>query len=260
MLGTFFNDGYTIAGIYFNQGDKRGIDSVNPGEFKKVAAETAVAREVLPGMRLGLGTGSTVAFALDALEEAMRHGRLKDIVGVPTGDETARRARELGIPLKELHELGELDVTIDGADEIDPYLDVVKGLGGALLREKMIAQATRRVVIIADDSKQVQRLGQKAPLSVEVVQFGWQSHLPFLRDLGATPVLRMRDDAPYVTDNGNYILDCRFSEEVGISDPATLDWQLLGRAGIVEHGLFLDMAAIAYVAGAHGVARLVRPE
>jgi ribose 5-phosphate isomerase A len=233
---------------------------VGSGKFKKIAAETAVTREVQPGMHVGLGSGSTVAFALDALGEALREGRLKDIVGVPTGEETARRARELDIPLGELHEVAQLDVTIDGADEIDPGLDVVKGLGGALLREKMIAQATRRLVIIADDTKQVQRLGQKAPLSVEVVPFSWQSHLPFLRGLGATPVLRMKNDAPYLTDNGNYILDCRFSEEEGMTDPATLDWQLLGRAGIVEHGLFLDMAAIAYVAGAHGVARLVRPE
>jgi ribose 5-phosphate isomerase A len=252
--------GILYAVIYFKQGEKGGIDTVDSGDFKRAAAEAAVAREVQSGMRVGLGSGSTVAFALDALGEALREGRLRDIVGVPTGEETARRARELGIPLGELHEVGELDVTIDGADEIDPYLDVVKGLGGALLREKMIAQATRRFVIIADDTKQVQRLGQKAPLSVEVVQFAWQSHLPFLRDLGATPVLRMEDDSPYTTDNGNYILDCRFSEEEGMSDPATLDWQLLGRAGIVEHGLFLDMAAIAYAAGAHGVAGLVRPE
>jgi ribose 5-phosphate isomerase A len=209
-------------------------------------------------MTLGLGTGSTVAHALDVLGEALREGRLEGVRGVPTSEQTTARARELGIPLLELHEAGDLDVTIDGADEIDPNLDLIKGLGGALLREKMVAQATRRLVIIADEGKRVARLGQKAPVPVEVVPFGWRAHLPFLESLGARPVLREQAGEPYRTDNGNYIIDCHFEPEEGISDPQVLDWQLLGRAGIVEHGLFLDMAAIAYVAGPGGLVVLDR--
>jgi ribose 5-phosphate isomerase A len=227
-------------------------------QWKREAARAAVEREVRSGMTLGLGTGSTVAHALDALGEALRVGRLATIRGVPTSEQTAARARELGIPLLELHEAGELDVTIDGADEIDPNLDLMKGLGGALLREKMVAQATRRLVIIADEGKRVARLGQKAPVPVEVVPFGWRAHLPFLESLGARSVLREQAGEPYRTDNGNYVIDCHFELEEGIPDPQVLDWQLLGRAGIVEHGLFLDMAAIAYVAGPDGLATLDR--
>lgn len=227
-------------------------------ELKREAARAAVAGEVQSGMCLGLGTGSTVAYALEALGEALRLGTLEGIVGVPTSEQSEQRARDLGIPLAELHEVDGLDVTIDGADEIDPALDLIKGLGGALLREKMVAQATRRFVIIADGSKLVQRLGQKAPLPVEVVPFGWQAHLPYLKALGARPVRRERDGQPYRSDNGNYILDCHFDDPEGIGDPAVLDWQLLGRAGIVEHGLFLEMAAIAYVADSTGVRTLTR--
>lgn len=230
----------------------------NSDEWKRQAARAAVEGEVRSGMKVGLGTGSTVAFALDALGEALRGGRLEGIVGVPTSEATARRAGELGIPLVALHEAGELDVTIDGADEIDPNVDLVKGLGGALLREKMVAQATHRFVVIADEGKRVARLGQKAPLPVEVVPFGWQAHLAYLEGLGAQPTLREQDGAPYRTDNGNFILDCRFDMEEGIYDPQVLDWQLLARAGIVEHGLFLDMAAVAYLAGAGGVLTIVR--
>lgn len=227
-------------------------------QWKREAARAAVEREVRSGMTVGLGTGSTVAHTLDALGEALREGRLENVRGVPTSEQTAARARDLGIPLLELHEAGELDVTIDGADEIDPNLDLIKGLGGALLREKMVAQATRRLVIIADTGKRVARLGQKAPVPVEVVVFGWRAHLPFLESLGARPVLREQAGEPYRTDNGNYVIDCHFEPEEGISDPQVLDWQLLGRAGIVEHGLFLDMAAIAYIAGPDGLVTLTR--
>jgi ribose 5-phosphate isomerase A len=227
-------------------------------KWKREAARAAVEREVRSGMTLGLGTGSTVAHALDALGEALREGRLENVRGVPTSEQTAARARELGIPLLELHEAGELDITIDGADEIDPNLDLIKGMGGALLREKMVAQATRRLVIIADEGKRVTRLGQKAPVPIEVVPFGWRAHLPFLENLGAQLVLREQAGEPYRTDNGNYVIDCHFEPGEGISDPQVLDWQLLGRAGMVEHGLFLDMAAIAYVAGSGGLVVLDR--
>lgn len=228
-------------------------------KLKKEAAYQAVQKEVRSGMKVGLGTGSTVAYALDALGEALHEGRsIRDIVGVPTSEWTAKRATELAIPLVPLHQVDALDVTIDGADEIDPSLNLIKGLGGALLREKMIAQVTKRFVIIADERKLVQRLGQKSPLPVEVVPFGWQAHLSFLKRAGANAILRKVNDNVYVTDNNNYILDCNFDKIEGISDPKTFDWRLLSRAGIVDHGLFLDMAAIAYVATQNGVTVLTR--
>lgn len=228
--------------------------------FKQAAAQAAVAAELSSGMRVGLGTGSTVAHVLESLGAALKAGHLTDIIAVPTSEQTAERARALGIPLAELQAVGELDVTIDGADEVDPRLDLIKGLGGALLREKMVAQATRRLVIVADETKQVQRLGQRAPLPVEVVPFGWQSHIPFLEVAGARAVRREKEGQPVVTDNGNFILDCYFETDGAIEDPAILEWLLLARAGIVEHGLFLDMAAVVYLAGAGGVQTLARPE
>src|SRR5688500_17592021 len=172
-------------------------------------------------MRLGLGTGSTVAHFLDVLGERLRDGGLERVVGVPTSVRTEQRARELGIPLAELHEAEFIDLTVDGADEADPGLDLVKGLGGALLREKMVAQASRRLVIMVDDSKQVRRVGTRAPLPVEVTRFGWRAHVPLLRALGCEPTLRLGSDgAPYVTDNGNYMLDCRFPS--GMDNPGAL--------------------------------------
>ncbi len=226
--------------------------------LKKQAAHEAVNQEVQSGMRLGLGTGSTVAYALDAIGAALQAGMLTDIVGVPTSEQTATRARELGIPLVELHEVEELDVTIDGADEITPSLDLIKGAGAALLREKMVAQATRKLVIIADSGKQVARLGQKHPLPVEVVPFGWQTQLKFLTHIGSEPTLRQKEGSPVITDNGCYLIDCHFDPTVGIEDPQVLEWLLLARAGIVDHGLFLDMAAVAYIAGDAGVKVVVR--
>ncbi|MDQ4079051.1 MAG: ribose 5-phosphate isomerase A [Chloroflexota bacterium] len=231
---------------------------MNWDELKRAAAQAAVDQEVRSGMKVGLGSGSTFTYALDALGEALREGWLNDIIGVPSSEQIAQRARDHGIPLVELHEVGELDVSIDGADEIDPNLDLIKGLGGALLREKMIAQLTCRYVIIADESKLVPKLGVKAPLPVEVVPFGWQVHLPLMAELGAWAVRREEDGKPFVTDNGNYILDCHFNKETGIEDPAVLEWLLLARAGIVDHGLFLGMTSIAYVSGEEGVRTLER--
>jgi ribose 5-phosphate isomerase A len=226
-------------------------------ELKRAAAMAAVGREVRSGMRIGIGSGSTVTYAIEALGGALRGGTLSEIVGVPTSEETAALARDHGVPLVGLHEAGRLDVAIDGADEIDPELGLIKGLGGALVREKIVAQAAGRFVIIADRSKLVERLGQKAPLPVEVIAFGWQVQVAFLESLGARVVRREKEGTPFVSDNGNYILDCHFEEE-GIPDPEVLDWELLGRAGIVDHGLFLGMAAVAYVAGEGGLVELVR--
>ena len=206
-------------------------------------------------MRLGLGTGSTVAHFLEHLGARLESGELSDVVGVPTSVRTEEAARRLRIPLATLEELGSLDLTVDGADEVDPGLDLIKGLGGALLREKMVAQASARMLVIVDDSKLVGRLGERAPLPVEVVPFGHASHIAWLRDLGAEPRLRAAGDGvPYRTDNGNLILDCRFHG--GIGDPAGLEGRLARRAGVVGSGLFLDLAGEAVVAGTGGVRRL----
>ncbi len=192
-------------------------------------------------MKVGLGTGSTVAFFLEALGERCRGGALPGIVGVPTSLWTQARARELGIPLATLHDIGDLDLTVDGADEVDPRLDLIKGLGGALLREKMVAQATKRMIIIIDEEKLVERLGTRSPLPLEVVPFSWESHLPFLGSLGAEPLIRRTPQGDlYSTDNGNYLLDCRFPK--GILDPPGLRDALAHRAGVVESGLFLGFA------------------
>ncbi len=223
---------------------------------KRSAAERAV-EHVESGMRLGLGTGSTARHVLDVLAEQLRQGLLRDVVGVATSRATADYARAAGIPLTTLDDEPHLDLTIDGADEIDPQVDLIKGLGGALLWEKIVAAASDCLVIVADASKQVRRLGEKAPLPIEVVTFGWRTHLPFLRDLSAEPSLRQgRDGAPYVTDSGHLILDCRF--EGGIADARALETALSERPGVVENGLFLGMATLAVIAGPEGVSTLTR--
>lgn len=214
-------------------------------------AGEAAAASVAPGMKVGLGTGSTVAFFLRSLGRRIREGELPGIVGVPTSLRTEEEAGELGIPLTTLKEVGSLDLTVDGADEVDPGLDLIKGLGGALLREKMVAQATERFVIIADDRKLVQRLGTRSPVPLEVVPFAWESHLPFLRDFGGEAEIRLGDGGePFLTDNGNLILDCHFPD--GIGDPRALDDALGRRAGVVESGLFLGMADEVLVGGMVG--------
>lgn len=215
------------------------------------------ARSVASGMRLGLGTGSTVAHFLEHLGARMARGEISGVVGVPTSVRTEKAARRLGIALAPLEDVGTLDLTVDGADEVEPGLDLVKGLGGALLREKMVAQSSARMLVIVDDSKLVGRLGEIAPVPVEVVPFGHASHMGWLSDLGAEP--RVRDGSngrPYRTDNGNLIVDCRFPG--GIEDPAGLERRLARRAGVVESGLFLEMATEAVVAGAGGVRRMKR--
>lgn len=224
--------------------------------LKKLAGRKA-AEMVRDGMRVGLGTGSTVAPFLEALGRRLADGELQGVVGVATSIRTERAAAALRIPLVGLEDVDSLDLAVDGADEIDPRLDLIKGLGGALLREKMVAQASRRFVVVADESKCVTRLGERAPVPVEVVRFGFRAQLGWLRDLGADPVVRQEaDGAPCRTDNGNVIVDCRFAE--GVENAAELERRLAGRAGVVESGLFLGMAAEAVVAGREGVRRLVR--
>jgi ribose 5-phosphate isomerase A len=218
----------------------------NAEELKAVAGRAALA-EVRSGMTLGLGTGSTVRHFLEALAEALDSGELRDVRGVPTSLDTEERCRTLGIPTAELSEAAPLDLAVDGADEVTPQLDLIKGLGGALLREKIVAQAARKFVVIADGSKEVSQLGTRAPLPVEVAPFGWGVQLPFFRSLGASPVPRAaKDGALFTTDNGNLVVDLRFAH--GIADPQELDAVLRQRSGVVEHGLFLGMAQRAYIA------------
>ena len=224
---------------------------------KQRAAEAAM-KFIQSGMVVGLGTGSTSEFFHAALARALKEGRLKDITGVPTSQHAEQRARELGIPLANLDQWPRPAVTVDGADEVDPQLRLIKGLGGALLREKLVAQNSDKMVVIVDAGKAVAKLGSKSLLPVEVVPFAYEVHEPFLRSLGAKPTLRHKPDGSiYVTDNGNYIFDCRFED--GINDPARLEVLLHTRAGIVESGLFLNIAAVALIASDDRVEERRRP-
>jgi ribose 5-phosphate isomerase A len=223
---------------------------------KQRAAEYG-AELVQSGMVLGLGSGSTATLMVQAIGRKLKAGTLSGVKGVPTSSAIAGVARESGVPLTTLDEHPVLDLDLDGADEVDPDLNLIKGLGGALLWEKIVATASRRLVILADESKLVRRLGTKAPLPVEVVPFGWKSHAACIESLGGAPVLRPAEkDRAYVTDEGNYILDCRFD---GIPDPAEVERRLLMRAGIVGTGLFLGMTEQVVLGTAAGVEILKRP-
>ncbi len=226
--------------------------------LKREAASHAV-HAVEAGMTLGLGTGSTVAHFLDLLGARIRSGELTDVVGVPSSVWTEEEAGRLGIPLATLAERPHLDLTVDGADEVSPELDLIKGMGGALLREKIVAQASERFLIIADAGKAVDRLGTRSPLPVEVVAWGWSGHVAELEARGAEVTLRTLDDGrPFVSDNGNLILHCRFPD--GIADPRGLDAALHARAGIAETGLFLGLATEAILAGPDGIRHLRRAQ
>jgi len=225
-------------------------------KLKRQAGERAASR-VESGMVVGLGTGSTAVFATRRIGELVSKGRLRDIAGVPTSRATADEARRVGIPLLSDDVPREIDVTIDGADEVDPGLDLIKGGGGALFREKIVAQASRRVLIVVDESKLSPALGTKHALPVEIARFGWKSQERYLAGLGGHPLLRLAPDGrPYETDQGNWILDCAFGP---IPEPAALAEKLGSRAGIVEHGLFCGVASDVIVAAADGIRSLVRP-
>jgi len=192
------------------------------------------------GMVLGLGTGAMAGAAVREIALRLAAGRLSDIVGIPTSNATRDLARKVGVPLTDLSASPRIDITIDGADEVTPSGDLIKGLGGALLREKIVAVNSRRLVIVVDDAKLVQQLGRRAPLPIEVISFGWSTHLDFLRELGAEPALRHGGESPFLTDDGHYIIDARFLG--GIDDPHALADALAMRTGVVETGLFLGMA------------------
>lgn len=220
---------------------------------EKEAAARASLRFVQDGQVVGLGTGSTAAYFIKLLGESVRDGLR--IRGIPTSDRSRELALSLGIPLITLDDCQEIDVTVDGADEVDPQLRLIKGGGGALLREKIVASATRLMVVVADASKQVSRLG-KFPLPVEVIRFAQALVARRVATLGADVQLRRNaDGSPYVTDENNHILDCRFGE---IEDPDELARELSSMPGVVEHGLFIGMAGVALFARGSEIVELKR--
>lgn len=222
---------------------------------KQQAADRAVEC-VESGMVVGLGAGSTAILAVRCIGQLLREGRLRDIVGVPCSSAIEAEARALGIPIT-LDPPGAVDLTIDGADEVDPELNLIKGGGGALLHEKIVAQASRREIIIVDEGKLSPVLGSHWPLPVEVVPFGGHSQRRFLTSLGARVTVRQQHDGtPFRTDQGNLILDCAFGP---IRQPAELAAKLDARTGIVEHGLFIGLATEVIVAGVDGIRHLTPP-
>lgn len=224
--------------------------------LKQQAAYQALSY-VENGMVIGLGSGSTTTYFIDMLGEKLKQGYLHDVVGVPTSAETTRQAYALGIPLASLavldpdKPLPRLDLAVDGADEIDPDLNLIKGLGRALLREKIVETHAEKFIIVADESKLVPKLG-RGPLPVEIVQFEAEAHVRWLKTLDLRAELWLEEGgSPVVTDNGNYLARCWFED--GISDPETLASSFMEHPGIVEHGLFLDMADLAIIAGTDGI-------
>lgn len=223
-------------------------------EDLKLHAAARAVQEINSGMVVGLGTGSTASHAIQLLAQRLRQGELSHIVGIPTSEATARLAQTEGIPLGTLTDFPEIDVTIDGADEVDPHLNLIKGLGGAFLREKIVATFSRRLIIMGDATKRVERLGSKAPVPVEVIPMAEWPITLYLQDLGAATVAKrlMPDkETPFITDEGNIVLDCYFPNS--IPNPTALELALRSRPGIVENGLFLGMASDVMLASALGV-------
>jgi ribose 5-phosphate isomerase A len=218
--------------------------------LKRQAAREALAY-VRSGMVLGLGSGSTTTYFVELLGERLTSGALQDIIGVPTSEETAAQARGWGIPLTTLADHPRLDLAVDGADEVDPDFNLIKGLGRALLREKIVEIHAQRFLVIVDESKLVPRLGTRGPLPVEIVPFQAEAHVRWLDNLGCRAELWLEDDGSRVlTDNGNYLVRCWFAD--GIANSYALARALADRPGVVEHGLFLDMASLVIVAAPEG--------
>ncbi len=224
-------------------------------DYKKEAAHFAV-RFINPGMTIGLGTGSTAIHAVREIARRHAAGELPGIRCFATSSEIARLAATSNLPLIEQEGPASIDATIDGADEVDPRLDLIKGGGGALFHEKVVAQSTKRQIIIVDESKISPRLGTRFAVPVEVIPFGCEAQRLFLTELGGHPVLRTRPDgAPFVTDEGNFIYDCKFGP---IKDAEELSAELRSRSGLVEHGLFLNLTHDLIVAGPSGLRHLQR--
>ena len=213
-------------------------------ELKHAAAYAAVETTVESGMVVGLGTGSTASWAVSRIGELVSSGELRDIRGIPTSERTAKLAREGGIEVISLAD-ADPEIVIDGADEISPSLDLIKGLGGALLREKIVASsATSGLIVVADGSKPVEALGE-GPLPVEVDPFGWEATLRSLASLGCEPTLRMDGSRPFLTDGGHYTVDCLFPD---IEDPGSLEVEIKSIPGALECGLFVGLVREAFVA------------
>ncbi|MFW5734215.1 MAG: ribose-5-phosphate isomerase RpiA [Oceanidesulfovibrio sp.] len=231
-------------------------------ERYKYEAALAAVEEVVSGMVVGLGHGTTAIHALREIARRLKHAELHSILGLPCSDQVAWQAHALGISLTTFERVGAVDLTIDGADELTEECDAVKGGGGALLSEKIVHQNSRRVILIADHTKLSPRLGENHLLPVEVSVFGWQAQQRFMESLGAKASLRTDDsdgsgesEVPFVTEHGHYILDCRFR---ALDNPAELSRKLDARAGVMEHGLFLGLAHEARIAGPDGVRALRR--
>ncbi|MDD2389109.1 MAG: ribose-5-phosphate isomerase RpiA [Desulfobacterales bacterium] len=232
-------------------------DNADPqGQLKQQAAQYAV-EFVRSGMIIGLGSGSTVRFALELIGHRITAGRLTDVLGIASSMQTGQLAESFGIPLTDLDWHPRIDMVLDGADEVDPHLNLIKGGGGALLREKILAQASRRNVIIVDETKLSLQLGTHCRLPVEVIPFALKPESEFIEsELGAQVTIRKTaDDKRVLTDQGNVILDCRFGS---ISRPDKLASMLDQRAGIVGHGLFLNLASEVIVGGVNGPGHLKR--
>jgi len=224
-------------------------------ELKLKAAFKAV-EFVESGMVVGLGSGSTTEFAVGRIADRLKSGDLNNIVGIPSSIRTEKVAQKLGIVLVGFDEYQEIDVTIDGADEVDPELNLIKGGGGALLREKVLAQASRRNIIVVDESKLVPKLGTKWALPIEVIPFARYTEEKFLTALGGAVNLRTNDNgSPYRTDQKNFVLDTNFGQ---ITDPYSIAAQLNERAGIIEHGLFLGLASDVIVGAEREIKHLKR--
>jgi len=238
-------------------------EALSQDELKKMVGYKAVDDYVKSGMKVGLGTGSTAAFAVERLGELLKSGELKDIIAVPTSVRTKEQAEELGIPLVTLDEESELDVAIDGADDVDDDLNLVKGGGGALLREKMVEVCAKKFIVIVDESKIGKGLGPNFPIPVEITPF---CHGHTLRKIAALPSLtgckaqlrlgsssnnQIDGDEPAVTDNGNYIVDLIFEE--AIKDPVAAANELKNTVGVVDHGLFIGMTTAVIIAGKDGI-------
>ena len=214
--------------------------------FKEAAAERAV-QEVRSGMVVGLGHGSTTLFAIRKLANRISSGKLESILGVPCSKQIESEARKLGIPVSDENHISVIDLTIDGADEVTDDMNLIKGGGGALLREKIVAQASLREIIIVDKTKLSKKLGEKVPVPIEVIPFGLRSQVDFLNKSGAKVTIRQNENgSTFLTDQGNYILDADFGP---IKNPHKLADQLDRRAGIVEHGLFLGLADMIIISG-----------
>jgi ribose 5-phosphate isomerase A len=220
---------------------------------KQIAGERAT-EYVKDGMVVGLGTGSTVYFTIKRLGMMVSQGL--DIIGIPTSNSSENIAKESGIKLSTLEEHPKIDVTIDGADEVDPNFDLIKGMGGALFREKIVASASAMEVIVVDQSKMVDILGTKSPLPVEVSSFGWKQCLEKLKDLGCSPKLRMKEEKAIISDNNNYIIDCSFEK---IENPVSLESRINNIPGVIENGLFLGITDIVIMGSEDGAKLFSKP-